>query len=305
MKKVILFVILLALLFATGAGRIQADTDYSFEYSITSSDEEWKDFKTKADMLKAIKIPDEELKKMPTKELISAVFCFPFLVDIHLYDSYDLAIKAFEDECDAYRELMSRTDAIEELSNYVDQVDKDSLNFMTGNVLLNSNQLSASKQHCIKQLSSSFLVVYPIYGTVYTPNGSSVDVIELEDYSQQILNDIDAEVIQTYPQATFVSSSTRKYNCHSYAWYSSSTSNHWWMNNPSAYMNDGSYTRVYKAIQATRVYFPNGNHSMKIYDAYANPLSYATVISKWGSGPVMIHNPYYSPYTTTGYSMWY
>lgn len=69
-------------------------------------------------------------------------------------------------------------------------------------------------------------------------------------------------------------------------------------------MSDGSYTRVYSALLASRVHFPTGDHSMKIYDAYSRSLSNATVISKWGAGPVMIHNPYYSPYSTSGYTMW-
>ena len=35
---------------------------------------------------------------------------------------------------------------------------------------------------------------------------------------------------------------TYKYNCHSYAWYSQGTSNSYWMENPYAYMTDGSYS---------------------------------------------------------------
>ncbi len=137
------------------------------------------------------------------------------------------------------------------------------------------------------------------------PNGTAVIVYQdPEQFTAAEITYVNNYYITTYPNATFVSDSTTVYNCHSYAWYSSSTSNPYWMNDPSSYMSDGSYTRVYSALQSSRVFFPVGNHSMKIYDAYGRALSTATVISKWGSAPVFIHNPYYSPYSTTGYKLY-
>lgn len=52
------------------------------------------------------------------------------------------------------------------------------------------------------------------------------------------------------------------------------------------------------------MYYSVGDHSAKIYDAISNVLSKATVISKWGLAPVMIHQANYSPYSTSSLSVW-
>ena len=41
-------------------------------------------------------------------------------------------------------------------------------------------------------------------------------------------------------EATRIAPSSSKYNCHSYAWYMQSTSNPYWMNDPSSYYTDWS-----------------------------------------------------------------
>ncbi|MDR0267294.1 SMI1/KNR4 family protein [Paenibacillus sp.] len=109
--------------------------------------------------------------------------------------------------------------------------------------------------------------------------------------------------------ATFVSTSTSNYNCHSYAWYSDSTSNTYWMNDPSRYMTDGSYssfTNLINAGSGTRVYYDNGEHSGIVYEA-GGPLASTKklkVISKWGMAPLMKHRAEYSPYASDNLTMW-
>lgn len=298
MKKIFFSVLFITLFFVISISSVSANEISSFHYSVSTSDEEWKSFTAKSDMIEALRIPQEVLETLTTLELVELVFDFPMIIDLHLYNSINDALKSFELECDAYRELLNRPEALKVLENYSVKFDSNSFEKVTSDILLDSEIVITS------ELEVMTLLVYPIYGTVYTPNGSSVSVIEFEEYPQWYLDDIEDWVTITYPNATFVSSATRKYNCHSYAWYSSSTSNTWWMNDPSAYMSDGSYTRVYSALQASRVYYPVGDHSMLIYDAYGRALSTATVISKWGPGPVMIHDPYYSPYNTSGYKLY-
>lgn len=76
------------------------------------------------------------------------------------------------------------------------------------------------------------------------------------------------------------------------------------MSDPSKYMTDGSYKKMSSPMSASHMYYPVGDHSAKIYDAISNVLSSATVISKWGQGPVMIHQASYGPYSTSGLSVW-
>lgn len=70
-------------------------------------------------------------------------------------------------------------------------------------------------------------------GTVYTPRGTAVavTVTTYELTSSQITSANNAAASQ-YPQATRKANASRRYNCHSFAWYSSSSSNIRWMNTP-------------------------------------------------------------------------
>ncbi|MFH1693411.1 MAG: hypothetical protein ABH890_03945 [Bacillota bacterium] len=174
--------------------------------------------------------------------------------------------------------------------------------------------LSSEEFAIIGTVNQSFYVLsQPSYTYVYTPNSSPVLVFDSDSLTSAEVTASNNYFINTYPNATFVSDASGDYNCHSYAWYSSSTSNIWWMNKDylpysypgvKTYMNDGSYSRVYSAYQATRVFFDTEDHSMKIYDAYSNSIYNATLISKWGPGPVMIHTLTYSPYDYSGYKMY-
>ncbi|WP_442256788.1 hypothetical protein [Vagococcus salmoninarum] len=49
---------------------------------------------------------------------------------------------------------------------------------------------------------------------------------------------------QNYPKTSRLTSATKLFNCHSYAWYSSNTStNKYWLNAPTKYISDGSYKK--------------------------------------------------------------
>ena len=132
--------------------------------------------------------------------------------------------------------------------------------------------------------------------TVYTPNSTAVTVRvmtwELPPFEIISLNNL---ATSQYPNATLLRSSSRKYNCHSYAWYSQSSSNNRWMNDPSSYWEDGSYQQVYWAYSPippyvnSKVYYPCGNHSAIVYSSML-------FNSKWGLGPLMRHTPSYCPY---------
>lgn len=139
---------------------------------------------------------------------------------------------------------------------------------------------------------------------VYTPNGTAVSVMEIGwELSPGEISYLDSYYTSQYPSATLLRSSSRKYNCHSYCWYSQSSSNDKWMNDPSAYWQDGSYqecwlylpyinSKVYSPIYPeinSKVYYPYGDHSAIVYSS-------TRFNSKWGMGPLMRHAPSYCPY---------
>ncbi|MEW6557838.1 MAG: Ig-like domain-containing protein [Elusimicrobiota bacterium] len=138
-----------------------------------------------------------------------------------------------------------------------------------------------------------------IFTTVYTPNGTTVNAIIFTD------KDFDSSEIEywrnyvaiRYPNATIISDANNKYNCHSYAWYSQSTSNKIWINSPEQqkYWQDGSYSKIATAIgipsgvpNDVRVTYDGDDHSaIKYSDTH--------FISKWGQLPVVLHEPYDCP----------
>lgn len=138
--------------------------------------------------------------------------------------------------------------------------------------------------------------------TVKTPKGSLVKVVKISpDLSQSEKNAINKDTDAKYPKATRKASATTNYNCHSYAWYSQNTStNKYWMEDPSKYWNDGSYKRFTDLRPRTgfKVYYYNGNHSAIVKDIKviggAQTFWYQ---SKWGSAGVYYHTDTYCPYS--------
>lgn len=84
---------------------------------------------------------------------------------------------------------------------------------------------------------------------------------------------------------------TNLYNCHSYAWYSQSSSNPFWMENPSAYMDGDCYkkTTLSKLMAGDRVYWNDSNlgtHSAIVYYVGSDTVY---VVSKFGASKVFLH----------------
>ncbi|MCM1314094.1 MAG: hypothetical protein NC040_09815 [Muribaculaceae bacterium] len=140
---------------------------------------------------------------------------------------------------------------------------------------------------------------------VYTPNGSPVSVIvDRPELSYKEITELNAIARTGYPNAERLREPTNKYNCHSYAWYSQSSSNNKWMNNPYAYISDGSYYLSSNPQSNYRMVYWQGNsieHSAIIETRLSggsniNFRNMVIVISKWGNGGLYRHNGNDSPY---------
>ncbi len=166
----------------------------------------------------------------------------------------------------------------------------------------NSKSLKETTQLALATQSSS----------VYTPNGTKVAVIvnKSEPLSQSEIKEINSIYDKNYPTAKRLRSASGKYNCHSYAWYSQSSSNNKWMNSPANYINDKSYT--YGSIKPSEkmVYYSNSQiiHSAIIKTRSEGPslVGFSDLVqvdSKWGSAGLYNHKGNNSPYwNTTSYS---
>ena len=138
--------------------------------------------------------------------------------------------------------------------------------------------------------------------TIYTPQGSVVSdsYIYSVDLTPVQISANNEWVRNNYPNATIVEDASQLYNCHAYAWYLSEGNNtKVWLglNTTTAqqiFWLDGSYEEVLQQSCATKVSYPNGNHSA-VTTSIPNVFK-----SKWGSLPLVIHEKSYCPYVSTG-----
>jgi len=144
--------------------------------------------------------------------------------------------------------------------------------------------------------------------TIKTPKGTSVTAWKVTaERSKEELDEADAMVREYYPNAVIVRNATQYYNCHSYAWYNTSSSNHIWLDAPNqeTFWNDGSYVYVTSgnhsssatipksaAFSGYRVRYYNDDHSARVYSS-------TKFIAKWGYGPLVRHSPNDSPYNNS------
>ncbi|MCL2046289.1 MAG: hypothetical protein FWG88_07870 [Oscillospiraceae bacterium] len=148
--------------------------------------------------------------------------------------------------------------------------------------------------------------------TVKTPKGTNVTVIDrtfLPNWSASEQLSINNEITSSYA-VTIVGQPTKYYNCHSYAWYLSNAGNLYWMDNPSAYMSDGSYSKVTGIVAIGDKHYMNPTHS-GIVSSISNSTVY--IVSKWGEAGLYLGTTSqlpadyfytHSPYNYTGSSQW-
>jgi len=106
--------------------------------------------------------------------------------------------------------------------------------------------------------------------------------------------------LQNFPNAVLISSSTGIYNCHSFAWFYQSNTSPYWMDNPTAYWTDGSFTDEKATLLSKddRVTYTTTqlDHSAYVFQGGTAKVT-GLVISKWGATPLFKHAQNYCPYT--------
>ena len=131
--------------------------------------------------------------------------------------------------------------------------------------------------------------------TITTPFGQSIEVLSLPEMTQSEITQSTNYWLTQYPNVTLIRPASQKYNCHSYAWYSTAAGNSYWINagtQLSKYWTNDLYVSC-TSSEAEKIYYANGDHS-------ALPSTTAgKYISKWGNGPLVEHAPTYCPYVTT------
>jgi len=176
----------------------------------------------------------------------------------------------------------------------------------------NPNQFSTAVLQSLLFMDSTFGFRLPIIQsnrtinrdsgpiTIYTPFGKPLEgIYSTNDYDESLIESINDYFTSLYPHAILRGNSSARYNCHSYAWYQSDTTNCVWLNSNSSYYpfedqiskyyTDDLYEETTQDY-ATHVRFTNDDHSALV-------LPSGMFLSKWGSGPLMEHYWFDSPYS--------
>lgn len=145
-----------------------------------------------------------------------------------------------------------------------------------------------------------------------TPSGYNVEYSSpSENHTSNFHVTLDNATVSDYG-VELLRNGSCKYNCHSYAWHSTSSSNTYWIYNPQPYMNDPYYTNIYTGSPSVtcsslglcgndRIVYTNNKHSAIFAGSpYSNAsIGSSLVISKWGKAGVFRHTLTNVPY---GYS---
>ncbi len=292
MKKVMIITIGIILGFVLSIYSAAANNAEETLYPINCESEVWKTFNTHDEMVEACKIDAEILEYYMTEDLLIVVLEYPLIGDILAYDSPIKGIEQVSGYCTALELFIQRSDATEIVENA-----KSNIEVIKSK--LNAPEVSIAIAPLIIEDLYNYLVPQQVMASstsVYTPRGTSVYVEIHNELDYEELNETDNYFISYYPNATVVCRSTYKFNCHSYAWYSATTSNIYWMPNSNSYRTDGSYTQVTSISNASRLYYYQADHSGRVYSVSPSGLAASSVISKWGYAPLMIHTTYYCPY---------
>lgn len=306
MKKILSLILIFAIVFTLGINSfaytsIENDkytVNEAYKYTITKNSEEWRSLSSKEARIAACKVSEDVLNSMTTDALIETIVSYPLLVDMFAYDTLDVGIKYVSEHFKGIVILEKRSDAVTSLTKYVAEKSK--------NDSKQKETLYAEKVlEYLRKTNISTSEARATYSYVYTLNGSSVQVINNLTWADHDLTASEASIIQqdfcdTYTNAIVIRDENPAYNCHSYAWYSTGSTNTKWMNDPSAYMEDGSYSSHITPAAWDKIFWSNSNsiydHSGIIYSIGGGVQNPVTVTSKWGAFGLFRHRTNDCPY---------
>lgn len=306
-KKILSVVLLLSMIVS---GNIVANASEKGEkynvdeiYPVTIESKDWFEYSVQ-EKCEMLKIEDEKLDKMTDEQLVRSIADYPYLVDIYLYDTMEQGLKSFAKTCDAYGELMARVNGKESMEKYGRMLIAEMKE--TSREDGRTEFVTAALEDMIVQLEENSELSAKSYveqtSGPKTPKNSAVAYrVNSEAHTAAQHADADQEIVKTYG-VTLVRNGSCKYNCHSYAWYSTSSANPYWIDDPTIYTTDGSYSKVYKGGVSNsivsygvksndKVFYAEATHSAIFIDNPANgaPLATLKVRSKWGKLGVFQH----------------
>ena len=282
----------------------------AYEYTVVPGSKEWESFYKPEQKLAASYVSPDLMKRMTTEALVETVLNYPLLVDMYAYDTIEIGIQAVSTYFGGITELMTRDDAATVLQEYSTKTRARTTNtdityFYSDTSL---DYISSTDDASADTLTDGANKARYSDATVKTPAGSTVSAYYNASWSDHGTTyadtyAIDKQFLATYPSASIVAPPNPAYNCHSYAWYSQSTSNKYWIDDPSLYMTDGSYSSSGVSV-GCKVFYRSEN-SLYNHSGITTSLTSgkpSVVTSKWGFHSLFKHNVDDCPYVNTGYN---
>lgn len=290
-------------------------------YALPES-EEWETMSLES-RRSACYVSREEAESMTTPALLETVLNYPFLVDLFAFNSFEYAVKVVSERFPALDVLLHRTDAKASIDNLTTASSASRTNTdysftqEAACTIIYSFSESCIAEQPHEMQTRETAVPYYTNTNVRTPNGSQVPVMQnitwtdftnmmyqmtgvYYEYNASTAAAICDDYLESYPSAELLRASTPKYNCHSYAWYSTSSTNPYWMNDPSAYIEDESYTETDVARNVKVTYYDRTEDVPYVHSGIVSSVGAAnsiTVKSKWGAFGLFSHDIDDCPYS--------
>lgn len=334
MKKIPCLVLAMLLLPLSVMMGVSADGENQKEpfldayiYPVLPGSNAWGNLKNAEEKRDACSVDETLLKQMTTDALIETIVTYPLFIDVFAYDYISDGFSALAGYFGGVEELKTRDDALDRLKAYSAGFDAGSLELKAINtdaLIFYFENLPGESEFFIEDYARNLLegeecgediatgMTRSGYGSaIYTPNGTEVPAtiqFGSNTVDNRLYNLTWADHGTTYARAKAISDGyplvysslspvapiNPAYNCHSYAWYSQSTTNKYWINWPNVYILDQSYVASTAAAGRKVTYLMNGviSHSGIVYTAGADPV----IESKWGILGVYRHNLDDCPY---------
>ena len=245
-----------------------------------------------------------DVAAMTTDAVLLSVLNYPFIVNIYVYDDINEGIDAVRMYCPALEELLNRSDACVVVARYLqacrDQGSTDTTTYYVAARIYGylTSAADVAPRYMIEP-DTGYRMTY-----LHTPNNTRVLVYinipwdEVYTYDEAYSVSLDMEEIFG---VTMIRNPDRSYNCHSYAWHSTSSNNPYWMGDPSAYITDGSYVSSSAAVGSKITY----KKSNGVYWHSGIVTGNGEITSKWGMLGLFEHgltnNPYFQEAPTINY----
>lgn len=310
-KRFMVFMLISTLVFLNTSSVVTASTEDDLvtittpiDYTSLVNSDDWQKMSVEEHISSCI-VSDSVSRRMTTEALVETVVTCPLTSMIYVYTTVSEGIRKASQVLPQLEELLSRSDALSFLQAYINS---------SGNSISAENTDTAAYyvalrlKEYLQELHETDVFVDPLTGWnaiyVKTPHNSNVMAYIGLTFADHGVTAAEATSNTTSMasvfSATVLASASPLYNCHAYAWYSTSCS--YWINDPHQYMTDGSYSQINTPVAGCKVTYKIAGNTLDHSGIVSSTGTTVYVTSKWGCLGLMRHTLYNNPYYLLDYA---